>query len=145
LENIAFGIGLKDIDVDKVKRITNFLKVDKIINRLPNKYLTNINDKEAVFSSGEKQKISLARALYFDKDFLILDEATNSLDSVSENSIIKSIIKIKNQKTIILITHKIDSLKFCDLIFILKNGTLVKQGTYKNLLSKKLIKDNLIN
>ena len=145
LENIAFGIDLKDIDIDKVKKITNFLKVDKIINKLPNKYLTNINDNEAAFSSGEKQKISLARALYFDKEILILDEATNSLDSVSENSIIESIIKIKKQKTIILITHKIDSLKFCDLIFILKNGTLIKQGTYKDLLSKNFIKDNLIN
>lgn len=145
LENIAFGIDLKDIDIDKVKKITNFLKIDKIIDKLPNKYLTNVNDKEAVFSSGEKQKISLARALYFDKEFLILDEATNSLDSVSENSIIESIIRIKNKKTIILITHKIDSLKFCDLIFILKNGTLVEQGTYKNLLSKNLIKNSLIN
>lgn len=145
LENIAFGQDLKSIDLDKVKNISKLLKINKIIEKLPNKYLTNINDKDAGFSSGEKQKISLARALYFNKEFLILDEATNSLDSLSENYIINLITKIKSNKTIIIITHKIDTLKFCDLIFLLKDGSLVQQGTYKYLMSKNLIKKNLIN
>jgi len=145
LENIAFGQDLKSIDLDKVENILKLLKINKIIEKLPNKYLTNINDKDAGFSSGEKQKISLARSLYFNKDFLILDEATNSLDSLSENYIINLITKIKSNKTIIIITHKIDTLKFCDLIFLLKDGSLVQQGTYRHLMSKNLIKKNLIN
>lgn len=145
LENIAFGEDLKSIDIDRVKNIARLIKINTIVEKLQNKYLTNINDKEVNFSSGEKQRISLARALYFNKKFLILDEATNSLDSLSENYIINLITKIKNNKTIIIITHKIDTLKFCDLIFLLKDGSLVQQGTYRHLLSKNLIKKNLIN
>lgn len=145
LENIAFGVDLKNIDLAKVKNISKLLKIDKIIERFPNKYFTNINDKEAVFSTGEKQRISLARALYFDKDFLILDEATNSLDSLSENFIMKLIASIKSKKTIIIITHNIATLKFCDQIFLLKEGSLVSKGTYNFLMSKNLVKQDLIN
>ena len=78
--------------------------------------------------------------MYFDKDFLILDEATNSLDSLSENFMMNLIASEKKNKTIIIITHNIVTLKFCDQIFLLKEGSLVSQGTYKFLTSKNLIK-----
>jgi HlyD family secretion protein len=135
-ENIAFGLDLKEIDIKKVERVSRVLQLDKIIEKLPNKYFYKVNDMGTGFSNGEKQRISLARALYFDKNFLILDEATNALDSISENLILNYIKKIKN-KTVILITHRLKTLKFCDQVILLDNGTLVYDGGYQRLIKNK--------
>jgi HlyD family secretion protein len=135
-ENIAFGLDLKEIDIKKVERVSRILHLDKIIEKLPNKYFYKVNDMGTGFSNGEKQRISLARALYFDKNFLILDEATNALDSLSENLILNYIKKIKN-KTVILITHRLKTLKFCDQVILLDNGTLVYDGGYQRLIKNK--------
>jgi HlyD family secretion protein len=143
-ENIAFGQDLKKININKIKEVSKILKLDKIINRFPEKYFHKINDMGIGFSNGEKQRISLARALYFDKNFLILDEATNALDSISENLILNYIKKIKN-KTVILITHRLKTLKFCDQVILLDNGSLVYDGSYQRLLKNKSSFKTLIN
>lgn len=143
-ENIAFGQDLKKININKIKEVSKILKLDKIINRFPEKYFHTINDMGIGFSNGEKQRISLARALYFDKNFLILDEATNALDSISENLILNYIKKIKN-KTVILITHRLKTLKFCDQVILLDNGSLVYDGSYQRLLKNKSSFKTLIN
>ena len=96
------------------------------------------------FSNGEKQRISLARALYFDKNFLILDEATNAIDSISESLILNYIKKIKN-KTIILITHRQKTLKICDQIILIDDGTLVYKGTYNKLKNNKFLFKDLVD
>lgn len=143
-ENIAFGVELKEIDINKVERVSKMLQLDKIIEKLPNKYFYKVNDMGIGFSNGEKQRISLARALYFDKNFLILDEATNALDSISENLILNYIKKIKN-KTVILITHRLRTLKFCDQVILIDNGSLVYDGSYQRLLKNKSSFKTLIN
>jgi HlyD family secretion protein len=143
-ENIAFGVELKEIDINKVERVSKMLQLDKIIEKLPNKYFYKVNDMGIGFSNGEKQRISLARALYFDKNFLILDEATNALDSISENLILNYIKKIKN-KTVILITHRLKTLKFCDQVILLDNGSLVYDGSYQRLLKNKSSFKTFIN
>lgn len=135
-ENIAFGLDFKEIDINKVMRVSKILKLDTIIEKLPNKYFYKVNDMGTGFSNGEKQRISLARALYFDKKFLILDEATNALDSISENLILNYIKKIKN-KTVILVTHRLKTLKFCDQVVLMDNGTLVYDGSYRRLIKNK--------
>lgn len=135
-ENIAFGLDLKEIDIKKVELVSKILQLDKIIEKLPNKYFYKVNDMGTGFSNGEKQRISLARALYFDKNFLVLDEATNALDSISENLILNYIKKIKN-KTVILVTHRLKTLKFCDQVVVMDNGTLVYDGSYRRLIKNK--------
>ena len=143
-ENIAFGQDLKKININKIKEVSKILKLDKIINRFPEKYFHKINDMGIGFSNGEKQRISLARALYFDKNFLILDEATNALDSISENFILNYIKKIKN-KTVILITHRLKTLKICDQIILIDDGTLVYKGTYNKLKNNKFLFKDLVD
>ena len=92
------------------------------------------------FSSGEKQRISLARALYFNKKILIMDEATNALDEKSEKSILKAIKKVSATNTIIFITHNISSLKICDRILYLSNGSTLFHGSYNQLIKKEFFR-----
>ena len=86
-------------------------------------------------SGGQKQRISIARALYNDPKILILDEATNSLDSMTEDKIINSIMGLKNKCTIILATHRISTLKNSDEILFFDNGILADKGNYEKLIN----------
>jgi HlyD family secretion protein len=140
LENIAFGIDRNKIDINKIKKISKILHLDEIINKFPDKYLHEINDMGSEFSSGEKQRISLARALYFNKKILIMDEATNALDEKSEKSILKAIKKVSATNTIIFITHNISSLKICDRILYLSNGSTLFHGPYSQLIKKEFFR-----
>lgn len=140
LENIAFGVDKNKIDIDKIKNISKILHLEEIVNRFPNKYLHEIDDMGLEFSSGEKQRLSLARALYFNKQILILDEATNALDEKSEKSILNAIKKVSSTNTIIFITHNLSSLKICDRVLYLSNGASLFHGSYKQLVNKEFFR-----
>jgi HlyD family secretion protein len=144
-ENIAFGLDLKKININKVKHVSKLLQLDQIIEKLPEKYLHKINDLGIGFSNGERQRISLARALYFEKKVLILDEATNALDTISENLILETIKKISKNKTIILITHRLHTLKICNQIIVMNEGSPVFQGQYKNFVKNKNFYKNILD
>ena len=121
------------------------LQLEQIIEKLPEKYLHKINDLGIGFSNGERQRISLARALYFEKKVLILDEATNALDTISENLILETIKKISKDKTIILITHRLHTLKICSQIIVMNEGSPVFQGQYKNFVKNKSFYKNILD
>jgi ATP-binding cassette, subfamily B, bacterial PglK len=123
-ENICFGCDQNNIKVDKIIDSINQSNLTEFIESLPEGYNTEVGERGAQLSGGQKQRIGIARALYKNASVLILDEATSSLDSNSENSILKTINQLKTSKTILIITHRLESLMFCDKVYELKNGKL---------------------
>ena len=133
--NIAFGIESKEINqniVDKVAKIANLHNF--IIDDLPNKYQTIIGERGARLSGGQRQRIGIARALYHNPKILVLDEATSALDNQTEKAVMDALNNLKKEITIIIITHRLSTLKNCDRIFLLEKGELKNTGTFQELI-----------
>ena len=120
-ENIAFGDIKKNINMKKVVKVSKQVGIHDFINNLPKKYETILSEKISNISGGQKQRIEIARAIYFDREILILDESTNSLDKRNEQIIIDTLKKLSSNKTIIFISHNRNRLDFCDYIYEIKN------------------------
>jgi ABC-type bacteriocin/lantibiotic exporter with double-glycine peptidase domain len=120
--NISFNSKKDDLHYKKISKIVKLIKLNSLINKLPKGLHTIVGDDGAKLSGGQIQRIGIARALYFDRKLLICDEITNSLDNISENSIINSLKVI--DKTIIIISHKIQNLDFCSKIYEIKKNKL---------------------
>ena len=87
-------------------------------------------------SGGQRQRIGLARALYRNPEILVLDEATSSLDGITEEAVLKAIKSAARSRTVLMIAHRLTTLKDCDLIYILDRGQIIEQGTYQELISQ---------
>ncbi len=119
--NISFGRNTKNDDQIKIINALKIAELDSFVNRLPEGLETNVGEQGGKISGGQKQRIGLARALYDNPEVLIFDEATSALDNQTEAKIIKSILKLKGTKTIIMVAHRLTSLEGCDRIFNVKN------------------------
>jgi len=119
--NITLGVNQSDIDQSKLLIALKDSQLSKFINNLPNKLKTVVGEKGIQLSGGQKQRISLARAFYFHKDILVLDEATNALDSNTEREIFQIIESLRKTKTVILITHSLSNNYKYDKIFKINN------------------------
>ena len=118
-KNISFNFDNKEINQDRYDKALQISGLDKIIDQFPKKDQTKIGFFANKISGGQKQRIGLARAVYEDKPILILDEATNSLDKVSENKIIDMLFR--SNQTIILVSHDLDLIEKCDNKLIINN------------------------
>lgn len=128
--NIAFGVDPKDIDqvaVENAAKIANLHKF--VMDELPQKYQTAIGERGVRLSGGQRQRIGIARALYHNPKLLIFDEATNALDDQTEKAVMDAVNNLSKDITIILIAHRLNTLKNCDAIFKLEKGQLTRQGT----------------
>ena len=133
--NVAFGINLSSSDS---KRITNVIKtasLDSFIKSLSKGVDTIIGEQGQQISGGQRQRIGLARALFSDSEILIFDEATSALDNFTEKEVIKSILKLRGKKTLIMVAHRLTTLKECDVIYELNDGKInvYKQKTKLNV------------
>ncbi|MGJ1325389.1 peptidase domain-containing ABC transporter [Sphingobacterium faecium] len=136
IENIALGEDFPDMK--KLISICESLDILDFIEELPNGFETYLGEDGAMISGGQKQRIAIARALYKDPEILILDEATSSLDSASENTIQNALIEFKRRnKTLIVIAHRLSTVVFSDEIMVLENGVIVERGSHYDLLQKK--------
>ena len=115
--NIALGIPDHQIDNKRIIELLKQTKLDKLVNEMPFGINTLVGERGIQISGGQRQRIGLARALYNNPDILILDEATSALDSETEIEVMKSIYKLKKDKTIIMIAHRLSTLENCDFIF----------------------------
>ena len=132
--NIAFGIEAKDIDlvaVEKAAKIANLHKF--LIDELPKQYQTTVGERGVRLSGGQRQRIGIARALYHKPNIIILDEATSALDNQTERAVMDAVNNLRKDTTIILIAHRLDTIKKCDRIFLLENGELKNEGSFEEL------------
>jgi ATP-binding cassette, subfamily B, bacterial PglK len=146
--NIAFGVEKKNIDLIKVEQVSKIANLHNfVINSLSNQYWTTIGERGVRLSGGQKQRIGIARALYHNPSLLILDEATSALDNITENIVMEAINNVGNNITVIIIAHRLSTVKNCDNIFMIENGELKNQGNYqelaKNDLTFQTMKNNL--
>ena len=137
-KNIAFGLKDEDIDNQLIEKALEKASLNKFLNTLKNGLDTIVGEKGIRLSGGQQQRIGIARALYRDPEILILDEATSSLDQSTERDIMESINFLKRKKTLILVTHRLLTVKNCDKIFFIENGKLIKQGSPKEVLNNIL-------
>jgi ABC-type multidrug transport system fused ATPase/permease subunit len=134
-ENIAFGIDKAAIDKDAVVNAAKMASLEEFIeNELPDGYQTVVGEHGVRLSGGQRQRIGIARALYHDPDVLVLDEATSALDMPTEQAIMESIHNLSGQKTIIIVAHRISTIRECSKIFRLDNGCLLESGSFEFLL-----------
>ena len=135
--NIAFGVDSKDINQKMVENAAKVANLHEfILEELPKKYQTTIGERGVRLSGGQRQRIGIARALYFNPKVLILDEATSALDVETEQVVMDAINKLEKNKTIILIAHRLNTLQNCDIIYKLKKGYIVGQGTFHEMVNE---------
>ena len=133
-KNIAFGLETSEINYKSVINAAKIANLHNfIMDNLPDKYDTKIGERGIKLSGGQRQRIGIARALYCKPRLLILDEATNSLDSLTEKIVIEAIQNLMGKITIIFVTHRLNIIKDFDLILFLEKGILRNAGNYKNL------------
>ena len=109
-----------------------------IEQELPNGFETVIGERGIRLSGGQRQRIGIARALYRDPAVLIMDEATSALDGVTEHAVMEALHMLCGKKTIIMVAHRLTTVKDCDVIYLMENGHIIGQGTYDELLSSSL-------
>ena len=134
MDNIR--LGNKNATDDEVIKAAKLANCDSFVSNLPNGYMTTIGENGKLLSGGEKQRISIARAIIKDAPIVLLDEVTSALDIQNENLIQKAISHITKNKTVIVIAHTLNTIKDCDNILVFDKGKIVEQGTHEELLKQ---------
>jgi ABC-type bacteriocin/lantibiotic exporter with double-glycine peptidase domain len=134
VSNIAFGIPPSKVDRGAVERAARIANLHTFVTEeLEHGYDTIIGERGVRLSGGQRQRVGIARALYHDPDILIMDEATSALDNITERAVVEAVGNLAHRKTIILIAHRLTTVRRCDLIFFLEQGQVTAQGTYDEL------------
>ncbi|MDP1673031.1 MAG: ABC transporter ATP-binding protein, partial [Burkholderiales bacterium] len=131
--NVAFGLPDDKIDDLRVWKSLRLAQLEQRVIALPNQLQNSVGERGGILSGGERQRLGIARALYTDPDILVLDEATSALDSATEAEVLRVLQSLKNKKTIIFITHRIESVAWCDRVIKIENGQIVLNGTPSGL------------
>jgi len=142
--NIAFGIKKDDVDYAQIMTVLEVAQLDELICSLPNGIETVIGERGVKLSGGQRQRIGIARALYHNPQILVMDEATAALDNMTEKAFMNAINNLKGKKTLIMIAHRLSTVKDCDIIYFMENGEIVDSGSYEYLLEKNMKFNNLV-
>jgi ABC-type multidrug transport system fused ATPase/permease subunit len=135
-ENIAFGVPFDEIDMAAVERAARIAALhDFVTTELPEAYNTFVGERGVRLSGGQRQRIGIARALYHDPEMLIFDEATSALDTLTEKLVMEAIQRIRQDKTIVMVAHRLSTVRNCDCIYLLENGTVAASGSFDDLVS----------
>jgi len=133
--NIA--IGEDNIDHKKLEHAVEVANIKEFITSLPKKYQTHIGMEGTGLSTGQKQRLLIARAVYKNPDFLFFDEATSALDSNNEKTIMENLNKFFKNKTVVVIAHRLSTVKNADQIVVLEHGKIIEKGTHKELVTQR--------
>ena len=120
--NIAFGEDEKDIDDERIWKSLEEAQFKEFVQKLPDGLDTLVGERGIRFSGGQKQRIAIARALYYNPSIVVLDEATSALDNETEKAVMESIDALQKQKTLIIVAHRLTTLKNCNKVFEIKDG-----------------------
>ena len=132
-ENLVFD---KKVTDEEIVKVLNLVCLDKFYERLENGLDTELGEKGIRMSGGERQRLALARLFFDDAKIIILDEATSAMDNVTEKEVMKNVLDYLTNKTILIIAHRLETIKDVDEIFVLEDGVIVETGTYKSLIKK---------
>jgi len=133
-ENIAFGVRREDIDMQRVRRAAEQAQISDFLESMPEGYNASVGERGVRLSGGQRQRIGIARALYKQANVLVLDEATSALDNATERSVMDAIEALDRELTILLVAHRLTTVRRCDTIVELNLGRVVAQGPYDELL-----------
>lgn len=133
-ENIAFGSRLDEIDMKRLKKSTELAYLNEFIEDLPKGLFTKVGERGVQLSGGQRQRIGIARALYKQVSIIVLDEATSALDNKTELQVMKAINSLDNKLTVLIIAHRLSTLKNCDTIYKLSNGAIAQFGNYQQVI-----------
>ena len=137
-ENIAFGVNKKEINLKKVAIAAKKAQISELIESWKEGYNTFVGERGIRLSGGQRQRIGIARALYKQADMIVFDEATSALDSETEGAVMQAIENLSRDLTIVIIAHRISTLKNCSKIIELSDGNINRVGSYQNILNKKI-------
>ncbi len=126
IRNITFENNENKIDFDRLQNAIESAQLSKFINSQPKNIHSIIGENGVKLSGGQRQRIAIARALYFEREIIILDEATSSLDNLTEYEIVECINNLRGDKTIIVVAHRESTLKYCDKVYLIQNGALIR-------------------
>lgn len=143
-ENIAFGVPKDKIDHDRVKQAASQAQIDDIIANWPKKYKTYVGERGIRLSGGQRQRIGIARALYKQVDVIIFDEATSALDNETEKAVMEAIDGLGDNLTILIIAHRLTTLKNCSQIVELADGGIKRVGSYNEIVEDDLSSNNIV-
>lgn len=144
-QNIALGIPGHAIDKKRLRAAAHLAQLDEFIGTLPDGYHHIVGERGVNLSGGQRQRIGIARALYTDASVLILDEATNALDGLTEQELLSTILMLRGRYTIIVIAHRLSTVRACDVVFEFDAGQLKGSGTYGELLRNSETFQQLVN
>ena len=144
-ENIAFGIPKEEINYERLRLVTKQAQIDEFVENSPEGYETKVGERGVRLSGGQRQRIGIARALYKNASVLVLDEATSALDSVTEQLIMQSVVELDKELTILMIAHRLTTIKNCDFIVLMNSGRVEAIGSYDELLKTNAIFSKMVN
>ena len=135
--NIAFGVPNSEINHQAVENAAKVANIHQfIVEELPQGYDTLVGERGIRLSGGQRQRIGIARAIYHDPEVLVFDEATSALDGATEEAVLQAMDNAAKLKTLIVIAHRLPTVKDCDMIYLLERGKIVAEGTYNQLLEE---------
>lgn len=135
--NVAFGIPIEQIDENAVWRAIRAAQLDEFVKGLPQGLETVVGERGVRLSGGQRQRIGIARALYHDPEVLVLDEATSSLDTDTENEVMQAVRSLHGSKTIVIVAHRLSTVEHCDRLYRLEQGRVVAEGVPAEMLSTR--------
>ena len=132
-ENLVFD---KKIEDEEILKVLNLVCLDKFYEKLANGLDTELGERGIKMSGGERQRVALARLFFDSSKIIILDEATSAIDNINEKIVMENIVKYLKDKTIIIVAHRLETIKDVDVIYALSDGVIIEQGSYKELMNK---------
>ena len=134
--NIAFALPDSEIDEARIARAVRLSHLEDFVSELPDGLDTDVGERGIRLSGGQRQRVGIARALYHDPDLIVLDEATSALDTATESEIAQAIDELRKEKTMIIIAHRLSTVRNCDRLAYLEDGRLVAVGGFGELVEK---------
>jgi len=133
--NIAFGVPDHLIEQQKLQKAIRSAQLESLIEQLPEGLQTSVGERGVRLSGGQRQRVGIARALYFEREILVLDEATAALDTETEQLVTESIRALSGTKTMIIIAHRLSTIQHCDRVYVMEGGRVAQEGSYQEVVA----------